>query len=567
MRRRRVLASIAAGGSGLLAGCQELGPSTDFETGAPPTETPTATPSPVPSTTGSPPATDRQSPEETETATRTTFPAEEHQFETVVDMVEQVGVDASGGTPIDDALQRAAADGTLLEFPPGDYLVTEPLLLQDATNFGIRGTGENRGDVRFVHPNGHSELFLNVRGGTNSLLENFVVDQTDDRTTSTGIIFLQRDGLTIRDVEVAGFTPTEGNNPDQDGNIDLIPAVTKSGGTGTIRRFVSTGGGEAGVYPDSYPGIYSGYHHQGTLRFVDCVVENCGGAGVYTSRTRGRVQIDGGVFRNNSVAQVRVAGEGSYIRGARIVVDTAKRSAGRGTYDAIRGVWWESGDFERAGGVVANCTFVAGSAPIRRGLLEVDGTAGAMTVRDCEFRTDVDEFFAIDAFRPGSSSMGGRPARPWGVTVKNVRVTGSANGGVAVRIAGRPDSRIDALAVDQSGNRRDGVEFAQSPGSRIGRSTIDVGRYPIRIPGGMPDGGNCGLAIASDVEMRSPIEASALDGRHVDLRTGANRTCLPGVDVDGGTLVVVKHCDQQFVATVVGGPSDGTTTGTDLDCS
>lgn len=529
MERRRLLASIAAAGGTVLAGCQDLpgGENTDR------TPPPTGTTPP----TGSDPG------------TGTASPTEAGPFDTTLDMVADRGVDDTGERPIDGALHRAVGDRTLLEFPPGEYLVTEPLVLQDADRLGIRGTGDRREQVRFVHPDGFNDLFLNVRGGTGSLLSNFVVDQTDDRETATGIIFLQEDDLEVHDVEVAGFTPTEGDNPDDNGEVDFIPSVTTPGGTGVVERFVTTGGGEVGVYPDSYPGVYSGYHHQGRLRFVDCRIENAGGAGLYASRTRGTVSVEGGRFANNSVAQVRVSGEGSAIRGAEIVVDTDQVADSRGSYQTVRGVWWESGDLGKTGGVVENCRFVARSSPLRRGLLEVDGSAGAMAVRNCEFTVDRDGYHAINAFPPGSSSMGGPPAEPWGVTLENVRVTGSAAGNAAVRVAGRPGSLLAGVEVTQSGTDRDGISVLDSPGTVVRSSSVDVSRFPLRLPldSGATD---CWLEVAGDVDVRSRVPSGALDSDSVSVPVSAGSACLPTVDGDG-SLVLVGRCDDGYVGGVV----------------
>lgn len=531
MDRRRLLASIATVGGAVLGGCQDLPPDDQTDSPPPPSGTP---PTGTTGTTEGP-----KSPSATD----------EVEFDRVVDMVADRGVDDTGGEPIDRALQAAATDGTLLEFPPGTYLVTQPLLRQQATRLGIRGTGDDPGAVRFVHPRRYNDLFLNVRGGRDSVLENFTVDQTDDRETATGIIFLQADGLRMQDVTVAGFTPTEEGNPDQNGEIDLLPAVTDPDGTGIVERFVSTGGGEVGVYPNSYPGLYSGYHHQGTLRLIDCRVENCGGAGVYTSRTRGTVGVEGGRFANNSVAQVRVAGEGSYIRDAEIVVDTATVDDSRGDYQTVRGVWWESGEFGRTGGVIENCRFVARSSPLRRGLLEVDGTAGAMAVRDSTFVVERDGYRAIDALPPGSSSMGGAPERPWGVTLENVEVTGGAAGGAAVRIAGRPNSTLSDVTIAQSGRNRDGLSVRRSPGTRVDATTVDVPRFPLRLPL-RSSGQSCWLEVGADVDLRSRVAASSLQDDPVAVAVDASGACLPSVD-GPGRFVVLGRCTEGFVGGVV----------------
>jgi hypothetical protein len=547
MQRRQLLAALAAGGGIALSGCQDAFTDAEEPTESPPPTTGPGTPQPT------------ETPPETETEIET----EEPEFGTVVNMVEDRDVDPTGGEPIDDALADAAADDTLLEFPPGEYLVTDSLLLRQADTFGIRGTGEHHRDVRFTHPEGYSGLLVDVRDGRNCLFENFTADQTDDETTNSGLIVRQQTGLIVKDLEVAGFTPLENKSPDASGSIDLVTQVLDPKGVGTVVRFTSVGGSQVGVYPNSYPGLYSGVDSRGTLRLVDCHVEDCGGAGVYTSRTRGPVKISGGLFRNNEVAQARIAGEGSYIRNARIVVDTDERRNSRGDYETVRGLWWESGDRGKTGGVAYDCEFVVRSAPVRRGLLEVNGTAGAMTVRNCQFRTEREQYFAIYAFPPGSSSMGGHPDRPWGITVENVRVTGDAAGRDAVRIDSRPGSLLAGVEIEQPGQDRSGVAIVQSPGSRIADSTIAAGGFPVRLSlDGEPVDDSCRLELGDGTDVRSK-RFSGVPGDPVDL--DGDGDCLPEFDVDDGTLVVVDRCDQGFVGGIITEEYDGATTAHDCN--
>lgn len=550
MRRRQLLAALAAGGAAALSGCQDI--FSDDDEG--PTESPPPTTGP-----GTPERTESPAESETETEIET----EEPEFETVVNMVEDRDVDPTGGEPIDAALADAAADDTLLEFPPGEYLVTEPLLLRQADTFGIRGTGEHHRDVRFVHPDAYSGLLLDIRDGRDCLFEKFTADQTDDETTNSGLIVRQQTGFIVRDVEVAGFTPTESKSPDGSGSIDLVAQVLDSDGLGSVIRFTSIGGSQVGVYPNSYPGLYSGADSHGTLQLIDCRVEDCGGAGVYTSRARGQVKISGGLFRNNEVAQVRVSGEGSYLRNAKIIVDTDESRNSRGDYETVRGLWWESGDHGKTGGVAYNCEFVAKSAPVRRGLLEVDGTAGAMTVRNCRFRTDREQYYAIYAFPPGSSSMGGRPDRPWGITIKNISVTGTAGGRDAIRIDSRPGTHLSGVDLDQPGEDRDGVAIERSPGSRIADSTIAVGGFPVRVPlGSEPEDGACRLELGGGTDVRSE-QFTGVPGDPVEL--DGDGDCLPGFGAHDGTLVVVDRCDQGYVGGIIDRDYDGSTTAHDCD--
>ncbi|ELZ23107.1 hypothetical protein C475_15699 [Halosimplex carlsbadense 2-9-1] len=466
MNRRQFLGLVGVAATGGVTGCNWLGSNDRPERSR--TSSPSAT-QPAPTEAESP-STSTASPAASPT------PTAEPEFRTVVDVVADYGCVPDGSEPCNDAINEAIADGTLIEFPPGEYLVTRPIEVDGDITFGMRGTGETRRDVRFVHPEGYSSRLLHVTSGSGSLFENFTADQTDDRVTNSGLLIHQRDGLVVRDVEVAGFTPTD------NGTKDLVVQITDSSGVGTVERYVNRGGGEVGVYPDAFVGFYSGRHHYGTLRLLDCHIEQCGSNGVYASRTNGPVQISGGTYRNNAVSQIRVCGQDSFVRDATIEIDTDAADRVDGTYNAVRGIWWESGWQGKSGGAIENCELAVRSAELARGLVEVDGTAGHLAVRDCAFDVDRDGFRAIQVAPPGVSDMGGTPDRPWDVTLRDVEIDTSASRAVDVLVDGRPGSEIDGLTISQRDSReRDGLFLSNSSGSRVTRYACESSRYPLWV--------------------------------------------------------------------------------------
>jgi len=470
-RRRYLRVSACAVASG-LAGCMTWGRNEDGGETRSQNGTQTQTSRSPPDTTTTRTATETDTETQTQTETRTA--TSEPEFGTVVDAVADLGCDKTGEKPSHDKIKNAIADDTLIEFPPGRYLVEEPIIIEENISFGIRGTGAGRRDVQFAHPKGFSDYLFNVRVGRDCLFENFTADQTDDRKTNSGMVFLQNDGLLVRDVEVKGFTPTNG------GTKDLIVQMTSKSGFGVVQRYVSKGGGQVGVYPNSYAGFYSGRQHHGTLRLIDCHIEECGSNGVYASRTYGPVQIEGGLFKNNAVSQVRISGEGSYLRNATLVIDTNSATKVAGKYDSVRGLWWESGWQGKTGGVVENTEFIVKSANQRRGLVEIDGTAGAMTLRNCEFQIDWDKFWGFISVPPGVSSMGGTPPRPWNLTIKDSRITGSASYGTDIQIDGRRHTTIDGLTINHSsGQKRDGIYLSNCYGSELINSSCRTYGYPL----------------------------------------------------------------------------------------
>lgn len=516
MDRRRLLRHVGVGAISGVAGCSFVDDGRETRSGEPPTAS-----------------------EETTERTGTTTPSASA-FDAVLNAVEDLGCDSSGTTPCDATIQDAVADDTLLEFPPGEYLVERPLLLEEIDTLGIRGTGDRRDEVTFVHPKGYSRYFVNVRSGRNCLLENFTVDQTRDVVTNSGIAVLNRDGVTIRDVEIGGYSPTE------NGTYDLMCMVTAADGVGVVERFVTKGGAEVGTYPDAWPAFICGRPHRGTLKLVDCWFEECGSNGVYAGRTSGNVHIIGGLYKNSDVAQIRIGGAGSFVDGAKIVIDTADAENVRGDYEVVRGVWWESGELTKTGGTIRNCEFLDRMAPTRRGLIEVDGTAGAMTVRNCTFQSETDGVWAVAASPPGSSDMGGVPEKPWGVTLRNVDVTGWGSKGAAIQINGRPSSTIHNVSVTEKGTDRDGIVLVDSPGSRIEGTSVVVPRHPVLVETNDRPA-DCPLDVRGDSVFRT-TDFEAGSGEAVAQRPAASRVCTREFGLDGRLIGISRRQGGPFVA-------------------
>ncbi|ELK51860.1 hypothetical protein D320_14585, partial [Haloferax sp. BAB-2207] len=135
------------------------------------------------------------------------------QWDRVVNAVDDLGMDPNGNEPIDDQLDSAYESGTLIEFPPGEYLATETQYWNDdVSRFGMVGTGSSHKDVQFVFPsgnNGEKYRFLEITSGDHHVLKNFSIQQTDDSTTTADIWMINDDGALIEDVEWLGRTPTD----------------------------------------------------------------------------------------------------------------------------------------------------------------------------------------------------------------------------------------------------------------------------------------------------------------------------------------------------------------------
>ncbi|MWG34318.1 right-handed parallel beta-helix repeat-containing protein [Halomarina oriensis] len=403
-------------------------------------------------------------------------------FDRVVDAVDDLGMDPNGNEPIDSKLDRAWRSGTLIEFPAGDYLVTEQHGYFSDRNVGIVGKTGDRSDVQFVFPDGYDDRFLVVRFGGDWLFSDFTIQQSDDRNTGVGCTFAPNDGMTIRNVEIDGYNP---RNKQRGLNI----AVYDSGGEATIDGYVRVGESAVGNYPSGTQAMLVPTDHKGTLNIRNSRVENAGENGIYASRGSGDVRIENCYFANNDIASVRIAGGGSYVKNSTFVVDTDNTS-NSGDYDNARGIWLESGAQDYSGGLVENCEFVLRSADNSGGLLRIAGSASDVTIRDSRFRNTT-RFNTIYA-EPG----------PGSITVENCSFTDDGTNPRqdygSIGIDQRNGSTVSGCCIDTGGSRN-GVVVMNASSCTVRRSTIDVGGRAVVSRGssvatsGISNSGSCPL--------------------------------------------------------------------------
>ena len=399
-------------------------------------------------------------------------------FDTVLHAVDDLGMDPTGRTAIDEALDAAHGDGVLVVFPPGDYLATDEHLYDTPTRrFGLLGLGESHRDVQFVFPEGNAGApdpgnfrFLSFLAGEDVVIENLTFQMTDDMVTGVETVFTLEDGFWMVDVEFAGFMPKEEFAPAN----NVIAHITDVDGVGVIRRFTSTGGGVVDRYPQRGTpiGVFRG--HRGELRIEDAHIEESGSHSIYASRPQGCVRVEGGLFRNNDNTNLRISGGGhptkrSWIKGARIEidVDNATKLPPGENYQSIRGIWVESGGSHSPGysglliedvDAVVRSNGEASELP----LLLIDTTHGSVTVRNCRFRSFVENVEPIDARAPDPTIVTG----PKEVIIENTEIVTTAtrvlDEGAALSITNRPGSRVSGTTIRLRDGWVDGISVEGS---------------------------------------------------------------------------------------------------------
>ena len=412
------------------------------------------------------------------------------EYGTVVDMVADAGCDPDGDEPCDAALREAAADDTLLRFPEGTYRFEETTRITGRTDLGVVGDG----DVTFRAPAGHNGKWIVIDEGRNLAFRNVTVDVSADDCAPTLQLGV-RDGLDVRDVTVAGRGTVDGSAPEGEGENApvgnaLLPIVRSPDGEGVVRRFVAQEGGRIGTYNrgEGRVGIYIGPSHRGTIRLANCHVAEFPNNGVYASRTPGVVRVEGGTFRNNDISQVRLGSEGSTVAGTTVEVDVGEVGGPNGAADYLnpRGIRIESGrnsaeSGQSSGGVtVRDATVRMFDAPESPGIA-VGTNSGDFTVESTRVRVDSDGSTAVIAKAPNGGQHYDPPPKPHSGTITDVQIFGESADGPAVWIIERPETTIENVQVDQTGERRDGLYLVRSPNCAVRNCTLLTGRYPVLI--------------------------------------------------------------------------------------
>lgn len=377
-------------------------------------------------------------------------------FNTTLDAVADLGMDNTGRAPIDSALASAEADNTLIEFPPGEYVVDSTISLS-ATDFGIRGAGTTRRDVR-IGPNGSTStvIFNHSSSSTGLYLANFVLDQSGPTGRDVGTNLTVADKLYIYNVETYGFSPNNYQVDDGDANNELTMEVHDSGGTALVENYQSIGECDVVTYTQNSGSMRSYRASVGDITVRNARVENKGEHAYYGSRTDGAVKIEGGRFMNNANTNMRVSGGGSYIEDAVIGVDKPRSYFKHGDevgYKAVRGVWWESGDTLQTGGYIQNCDFVLENIDnTSPGLLRIEGTSGAMDITNCRFRNETNNYTVyIGAIGTGPGSEAGTPPTPHAVEITDSSFTGGTSESAVDSLRDSADTVISNCCLGQPG--------------------------------------------------------------------------------------------------------------------
>lgn len=406
------------------------------------------------------------------------------EFEHTVNMVEDAGCDPTGGTPCNQAIMEYADDDTLLEFPDGTYLLDTDdetrVVLEGYDSLGLAGVNENVVFEFTSNTDGYSDVRVDDIG-------EFVYRDIDWDVTAEncapGFAVRAREYLRIENWEIDG-------RQDNGGGFALQPGIANADGIGIIENFVATKGSKFETAPRGGVLVSQGRNH-GTLRFVDCHLEEFENNGLYAAASAGPIQVEGGVYRNNMRSQLRFSGADSYIENALVEVDvsTISEEAEPEGFRNGRGIWWESKNTDslKTGGEIRNTEVIIRQGanqnrPNTGGGVVVRRDGGACTIRDSTIRMDVTPRPAVYAKAPAIGSDHPAPPEPHSLVMENVDIVGAAKDLFAVQIEGRPGSEIRGCYFEQ--RYRYGLVLAGCDDSVIADTDFDItGAPPVAVWG------------------------------------------------------------------------------------
>ncbi|UWG50169.1 hypothetical protein AArcCO_0851 [Halalkaliarchaeum sp. AArc-CO] len=495
MRRRKILQMLAAGVVS-LSGC----------TGTPPSEISGDQRKASPNQ----PIQESQTPAVMDDRRDEKLVEDDFEFDRVVDAVDDLGMDATGEEPIDDALADGVETGTLIEFPPGDYTVAQEAPTNPPYNpsrFGMVGRGESHTDVQFHFPNASEKKgfwFFYQAGGKDILLKNFSIQLTDDRETSVSVRFDCNDGGLIEDVEWLGFIPAQSKGYGQLIRCNVAETTGANiHGVNKLRRLtIGRGGAWYGGHRSrtgTSPGTTYIRHypdHIGEVIYEDLHLEQSGGNAFRSTNNEGVITVRGGLFRNNDISNLRLQGgkhptKISSVTGARVVINHddiryptkgSKPRHGTGIHIDSRkgesGVVFEDCDIE-----YYNIDLDERHEGPPNGVIRLSDTGvsnpGGFTMKNCRvYNNTTAQTFWLQSIKAGAEE-------PHGVTLENVDVTATAEtqyqGAVIAVQTGRNNTRITNCCIHAPNSAVDGIAFENCNDVIVRNSNINVGGLPVRF--------------------------------------------------------------------------------------
>ncbi|WP_129115461.1 right-handed parallel beta-helix repeat-containing protein [Halegenticoccus tardaugens] len=402
------------------------------------------------------------------------------------------GVDNTGSESIVEDLEALLDDNVRLYFPSGKYYMDEQIRFTDFENLWLEGVP---GETTIVPASadsfsGEARLFklgTYYEPGDYLQIEGFTFDFTASNTGSRAIQ-AQVNECCFYDIDFVGehdsgtWGPMEVDIIDPEGS-GIIEQVRMPDG-GRYTRNTSTDGEP--TVSTGPTGMLMSPYHRGELRIRNCEVGPFPDNGLYVSGNEGRVIVEGGEFYNSNIANIRMAGNGSAIRNATIVVDENRSPDENqpgirlddGNAMSVKNVEIvldaPNGDAIRSTDAVSSatiegCSISIASGSVNNGIVLSEGT-GEIAVVDTDI--EMDSGGQAIQVRDGSQP----------VVLDGVTVTGDASGAEGGREAIRVDrsgTELTNVTVDQPGDDYRRAVTVTADDCTLAGGTYESTYYPI----------------------------------------------------------------------------------------
>jgi hypothetical protein len=459
-------------------------------------------------------------------------------FDRVVDAVEDLGMDPTGSDPIDSSFESALETGTLIEFPPGEYLLKEDHYISDVSRFGVRGLGDHRRDVQFRPVEGSAIGFFEGGGPGPYTIENVSFDERDDEVSMMYLDIRSNDGVYVNNIEFLGVTPLD------DKNGYTISADVWDQDSVSVWENIYAGLDKPAVkadYPEGVAFFRAGPGHKGEVVLRNPVIHERNSAATRLTAGSGVTTIEGGEFVNNQNANIRFgAGDHpskvSSATGCYVEVDGSRH-----TGDAIR---VDAGDNGYSGAVFRDIE-IEWTKEAGRGVIALPDWAGHGRAEfyNCVVRNDGDKTMTVraESVSPDDDE----------VIIENCSFTGSGKG-------------FDAADRDGSVIRDSCIDM---PNASTGSfDTENVSTDGCALTGeDTNDGPSAEITVRDKTDLT--VDLSGADSTDSDGDIVAYDWDVAGTAYEGETVSHTFESEGTYTATLTVEDDDGATASTSTEVS
>jgi hypothetical protein len=435
-----------------------------------------------------------------------------------VHAVENLGLDASGGTAVGDALAEkiGGMSNVRVKFPSdGEFNFGGGTVMRPAGPVDLIGNG-----CTFRLDSDRERRILNIDSfPSGSLMQGINIEATGN--TTTGIRVGTEGTVRLENVNVKGYMRSDQQYKNRLSAV-YAPTPYSSSATVQLRNCTAVGGSPAGTHdqqdkPESATvnqiaspmGVWLGQRTQGTVQLAGVKLRGWSN-GVYGGRTHGRVEVAGGTMWNNINSQLRLGGA-SVVDGATLILDdrewSMEQNPGPYSLGEKQGVYAIRVDPEDIGNRTdpikfKNVEIQAKSMGGGASVVDFESHAGPGVFDNCKIMNHLDRPVIYGATPAG----GGGPAN---IMVKNSLVGGSSSATV-MEIHDRPQSRIQQTCITIPDAGPDDINGADiGSGVSFGKCTSSSG---LKAPKEVGSGGNISSLPAPNGSVSAGASASSSSG-------------------------------------------------------